>query len=150
MDLFADTLRAVHPVPAPRLRDHVGKLVTCAGMLTTAKPVHTIRDEPMEFVTFDDGAGLLETVIFPDVYRRVVPLLFGAGPYLLRGRVEESYGAITLTITGLERLERYADHAPRTPHTPHTPDTPDTPPIPPTRLPPHRIADGGSGGEVDA
>ncbi len=104
-------------------------------MLTTAKPVHTIRDEPMEFVTFDDGAGLLETVIFPDVYRRVVPLLFGAGPYLLRGRVEESYGAITLTITGLERLERYVDHAPRTPH---------------TYLPPHRIADGGSGGEVDA
>jgi len=144
MDLFADTLRAVHPVPAPRLRDHVGKLVTCAGMLTTAKPVHTIRDEPMEFVTFDDGAGLLETVIFPDVYRRVVPLLFGAGPYLLRGRVEESYGAITLTITGLERLERYAEHAPRTPHTPDTPHTP------PTRLPPHRIADGESGGEVDA
>ncbi|PYP74903.1 MAG: DNA polymerase III subunit alpha [Gemmatimonadetes bacterium] len=108
MALFADTLRAVRPVPAPRLPDHVGKLVTCAGMLTTAKPVHTIRDEPMEFVTFDDGAGLIETVIFPDVYRRVVPLLFGTGPYLLRGRVEESYGAITLTVTGLERLERYA------------------------------------------
>jgi len=70
--------------------------------------LHTIRDEPMEFVTFDDGAGLIETVIFPDVYRRVVPLLFGTGPYLLRGRVEESYGAITLTVTGLERLERYA------------------------------------------
>jgi error-prone DNA polymerase len=126
MDLFADTLGSVRPVPAPRLPDHVGKLVTCAGMLTTAKPVHTIRDEPMEFVTFDDGAGLIETVIFPDVYRRVVPLLFGAGPYLLRGRVEESYGAITLTVTGLERLERL------------------------TPRPPLRIAERGSGGEVDA
>jgi error-prone DNA polymerase len=108
MSLFADTLRAIHPVPAPRLREHVGRLVTCAGMLTAAKPVHTIRDEPMEFVTFDDGDGLIETVIFPDVYRRVVSLLFGTGPYLLRGRVEESYGAITLTVTALERLERYA------------------------------------------
>jgi error-prone DNA polymerase len=130
MDLFADTLRAIRPVPAPRLPDHVGKLVTCAGMLTTAKPVHTIRDEPMEFVTFDDGAGLIETVIFPDVYRRVVPLLFGAGPYLLRGRVEESYGAITLTVTGLERLERL------------------TPPLPPQA--PLRIAERGRVGEVDA
>ncbi len=108
MALFADTLRAVRPVPAPRLREHVGKLVTCAGMLTTAKPVHTIRDEPMEFVTFDDGAGLIETVIFPDVYRRVAPLLFGTGPYVLRGRVEESFGAITLTVTALDRLDRYA------------------------------------------
>ena len=108
MTLFADTLRSVHAVPAPQLVEHVGKLVTCAGMLTTAKPIHTIRDEPMEFVTFDDGAGLIETVIFPDVYRRVVALLFGTGPYLLRGRVEESYGAVTLTVTALERLERYA------------------------------------------
>lgn len=108
MTLFADTLRAVRPVPAPRLRDHVGAEVTCVGMLTTAKPVHTVRDEPMEFVTFDDGEGLIETVIFPDVYRRVVALLFGTGPYVMRGRVEESYGAITLTVTALDRLDRYA------------------------------------------
>lgn len=108
MMLFADTIRAIRPVPAPVLRGHVGRPVTCVGMLTTAKPVHTVRDEPMEFVTFDDGEGLIETVIFPDVYRRVAPLLFGSGPYLLRGRVEESYGAVTLTVTALERLERYA------------------------------------------
>ena len=104
MMLFADTVGAIHPVPAPRLREHVGRQVTCVGMLTTAKPVHTVRDEPMEFVTFDDGEGLIETVIFPGVYRRVVPLLFGTGPYVMRGRVEESYGAVTLTVTALERL----------------------------------------------
>jgi error-prone DNA polymerase len=108
MTLFAATLRAVRPVPAPELCRHAGKVVTCAGMLTTGKPVHTIRDEPMEFVTFDDGAGLIETVLFPDVYRRAAPLLFGPGPYLLRGKVEESYGAVTLTVTALERLDRYA------------------------------------------
>jgi error-prone DNA polymerase len=108
MALFADTVRAVHAVPGPELARHVGKLVTCVGMLTTAKPIHTIKDEPMEFVTFDDGAGLIETVIFPDVYRKVVSLLFGTGPYVMRGRVEESYGAVTLTVTALDRLDRYA------------------------------------------
>ena len=108
MALYAETLRAIRPVSAPELRRHVGELVTCVGMLTTGKPVHTVKDEPMEFVTFDDGAGLIETVIFPDVYRKVVALLFGVGPYVMRGRVEESYGAITLTVTALERLERYA------------------------------------------
>ena len=108
MALVADTTRAIHPVPATALAAHVGQLVTCVGMLTTGKPVHTIKDEPMEFVTFDDGTGLLETVIFPDVYRKVVPLLFGSGPYVMRGRVEESYGAVTLTVTMLDRLDRYA------------------------------------------
>src|SRR5437660_12903631 len=97
-----------HADPAPQIVEHVGKPVPCAGMLPPAHRIQTLRDEPMEFVTFDDGAGLIETVIFPDVYRRVVALLFGTGPYLLRGRVEESYGAVTLTVTALERLERYA------------------------------------------
>ncbi|HSD31265.1 MAG TPA: hypothetical protein VLB49_05095, partial [Gemmatimonadales bacterium] len=108
MDLVANTVRAVHAVPATALGEHVGKLVTCVGMLTTGKPVHTIKDEPMEFVTFDDGHGLIEAVIFPDVYRRVAPLLFGTGPYVMRGNVEESYGAVTLTVTALDRLDRYA------------------------------------------
>lgn len=108
MDLVADTVRAIHAVPATALGSHVGKLVTCVGMLTTGKPVHTIKDEPMEFVTFDDGHGLIETVIFPDVYRKVAPLLFGTGPYVMRGKVEESYGAVTLTVTALDRLDRYA------------------------------------------
>ena len=108
MDLVADTVRAVHAMPATALGEHVGKLVTCVGMLTTGKPVHTIKDEPMEFVTFDDGHGLIETVIFPDVYRKVAPLLFGTGPYVMRGKVEESYGAVTLTVTALDRLDRYA------------------------------------------
>jgi DNA polymerase III alpha subunit len=108
MTLVADTTRAIHPVPATALHAHVGQLVTCVGMLTTGKPVHTIKDEPMEFVTFDDGTGLIETVIFPDVYRKVVSLLFGTGPYVMRGRVEASYGAVTLTVTALDRLDRYA------------------------------------------
>ena len=108
MTLVADTTRSIHPVPATALHAHVGQLVTCVGMLTTGKPVHTIKDEPMEFVTFDDGMGLIETVIFPDVYRKVVALLFGTGPYVMRGRVEESYGAVTLTVTALDRLDRYA------------------------------------------
>jgi DNA polymerase III alpha subunit len=108
MDLVAATTRAVHAVAASELPAHVGKLVTCVGMLTTGKPVHTIKDEPMEFVTFDDGSGLIETVIFPDVYRKVVALLFGSGPYVMRGRVEASWGAVTLTVTALDRLDRYA------------------------------------------
>ncbi|HET7251746.1 MAG TPA: DNA polymerase III subunit alpha [Gemmatimonadales bacterium] len=108
MALVAETTRAIHPVAASALGQHVGQHVTCVGMLTTGKPVHTIKDEPMEFVTFDDGTGLIETVIFPDVYRKVVPLLFGTGPYMMRGKVEVSYGAVTLTVTALDRLDRYA------------------------------------------
>jgi DNA polymerase III alpha subunit len=84
----------------------VGRTVLAAGMLTTAKPVSTIKDEPMEFATFDDGEGLIETVLFPEVYRKRAHVLFDQGPFIFRGKVEEEFGAVTLTITHLDRLER--------------------------------------------
>ena len=106
MDLHRGTLRRFRTTPATELASHVGRRVLCAGMLTTAKPVTTARDEPMEFATFDDGTGLIETVLFPDVYRRRAHVLFDQGPFLFRGTVEEEFGAVTVTITDLERLER--------------------------------------------
>ena len=76
-----------------------------------AKPVHTLRDEPMEFATFDDGEGLIETVLFPRVYRERGHVLFDQGPFIFRGKVEEEFGAITVTITHLDRLDRAAGKA---------------------------------------
>ena len=108
MALYADPLRAFRLCPSTELHRQVGRHVLVAGMLTTAKPVHTLKDEPMEFATFDDGHGLIETVLFPDVYRERGHVLFDQGPFIFRGKVEEDFGAITLTVTHLDRVERMA------------------------------------------
>jgi error-prone DNA polymerase len=106
MDLWRERLRRFRLVRSTELDRHVGRTVLCAGMLTTSKPVHTARDEPMEFATFDDGAGLIETMLFPDVYRARGHVLFDQGPFLFRGKVEEEFGAVTVTVLGLDRVER--------------------------------------------
>jgi DNA-directed DNA polymerase III PolC len=106
MDLWRDRLARFRMAKSTDLSRLVGKTVVCAGMLTTSKPVSTIHDEPMEFATFDDGHGLIETVIFPDVYRTRGHVLFDQGPFLIRGKVEEEFGAVTLTVQQLERVER--------------------------------------------
>ena len=106
MSLHQDDLRRFRLVSSVDLPRHVGKAVLCAGMLTTAKPVHTAKDEPMQFATFDDGAGLIETVLFPEVHRTRGHVLFDPGPFIFRGKVEEEFGAVTVTITHLERMER--------------------------------------------
>jgi error-prone DNA polymerase len=106
MQLHADRLQRFRLCPSTELHRHVGRHVLAAGMLTTAKPVHTAKDEPMEFATFDDGYGLIEAVLFPQVYRERGHVLFDQGPFIFRGKVEEEFGAVTLTITHLERLER--------------------------------------------
>jgi DNA-directed DNA polymerase III PolC len=106
MQLHAESLQRFRPCPSTELHQHVGRHVLAAGMLTTAKPVHTKADEPMEFVTFDDGHGLIEAVLFPGIYRERGHVLFDQGPFIFRGKVEEEFGAVTLTITHLDRLER--------------------------------------------
>ena len=106
MALYAEQLGGFRLTPSTELDRHVGHQVLMAGMLTTAKPVHTLKDEPMEFATFDDGHGLVETVLFPDIYRERGHVLFDQGPFIFRGKVEEEFGAVTVTVTQLDRLER--------------------------------------------
>jgi error-prone DNA polymerase len=106
MHLHAEKLRRYRLCPSTELHQHVGRHVLAAGMLTAAKPVHARSDEPMEFATFDDGDGLIETVLFPDVYRQRGHVLFDQGPFIFRGKVEEEFGAVTLSITHLDRLDR--------------------------------------------
>ena len=118
MSLFREELRRYPVISATELHQHVGRSVLCAGMLTTAKPVSTVKDEPMQFATFDDGSGLIETVLFPDVHRRRGHVLFDPGPFLLRGKVEQEFGAVTLTVNNVERLERITRSAERVAHTP--------------------------------
>ena len=108
MRLHADRLARFKLCRSPELHRHVGRHVLLAGMLTTAKPVHTLQDEPMEFATFDDGEGLIEAVLFPKIYRERGHVLFDQGPFIFRGKVEEEFGAITVTVTHLDRLERAA------------------------------------------
>ena len=108
MDLFSEQLARLRVVRSTDLARHVGRSVLCAGMLTTSKPVHTVKDEPMEFATFDDGTGLIEAVLFPDIYRARGHVLFDQGPFVFRGKVEEEFGAVTLSVTSIDRLEKVA------------------------------------------
>ncbi len=106
MQLHTEQLRRFRLCRSTELQQHVGRHVLAAGMLTTAKPVHTTRDEPMEFATFDDGDGLIEAVLFPGIYRERGHVLFDQGPFIFRGKVDEEFGAVTLSVTHLDRLER--------------------------------------------
>ena len=106
MELYRAELGRFRTVKSTELQHHIGRTVLCAGLLTTAKPVATAKDEPMQFATFDDGAGLIETVLFPGVYRERAHVLFDQGPFIFRGTVEAEFGAVTVTITQLDRLER--------------------------------------------
>ena len=100
-------LRAgMRPVRGSDLARHVGRRVTAIGWLITGKVVTTRRDEPMEFVSFEDTTAIYETTFFPRAYERFCRMLTTERPYRLGGRVEEDCGAITLTVDEVAFLDR--------------------------------------------
>ncbi|WP_448382999.1 DNA polymerase III subunit alpha [Desulfosoma sp.] len=91
----------VHAEAMPRL---VGKTVWLKGWPITRKEVVTREGDPMAFVSFEDETAIYETVFFPDAYRRFCQTLGWERPYALRGTVEESFGAVSLTVSHLEAV----------------------------------------------
>ena len=83
----------------------VGRTIWFAGWLLTGKMVSTKTGEVMEFLTFEDETGLVETTFFPDVYHRYAHLLSSGKPYLLKGIVASDYGAVTLTVNQVSVLK---------------------------------------------
>ncbi|NOQ47261.1 MAG: DNA polymerase III subunit alpha [Desulfobulbaceae bacterium] len=98
--LFADQRKRHGAILATDLSKYAGKQqkIRFLGWLITGKIVGTKTGEPMKFLTFEDETGQVECTFFPKVYRRCCNLLHGKGPLLLEGRMEEEFGACTLTV----------------------------------------------------
>jgi DNA polymerase-3 subunit alpha/error-prone DNA polymerase len=104
MELYAHVVQRLGTIQAIEVPRHVGRKVRFAGWLITGKVVETKHGEPMEFLTFEDESGVVETTFFPDAYRRFCHIIDRERPYLLSGKVEEDWGAVTLTVERVSAL----------------------------------------------
>jgi error-prone DNA polymerase len=110
LTLYRDALLAlrregIRPVRGANLPHHVGRRVAAIGWLITGKVVTTKDDLPMQFVSFEDTTAIYETTFFPRTYDRFCHMLTTARPYLLRGLVEEDFGAVTVTVDEVAFLD---------------------------------------------
>jgi DNA polymerase-3 subunit alpha/error-prone DNA polymerase len=106
MVLYNDFLKKWRIVKAKDLPSFVGKNVHIAGLLITGKVVYTKHGNPMEFLTFEDETGLVETTFFPKVYRHFCSILDRGRPFVLYGKVEEDFGAVTMTVTRVHAIPK--------------------------------------------
>ena len=92
--------------PSFEIKSRAGQEVTVAGWLVTTRRALTRGREYMKFLTLEDRHGVVEVVVFPDVYRRCGRLLDGAGCYLVRGRVKARHGAASIVADEVTPLRR--------------------------------------------
>ena len=48
-----------------------------------------------------------ETVFFPKAYNRFCPMLNEMRPYIIKGKVKEDFGSISLTVSRIGFLDKY-------------------------------------------
>lgn len=94
--------KAVKAAAIPRHKTYTK--IDFAGWLVCGKTVSTKQGAAMEFLTFEDETGLVETTFFPKTYQAYCHLLAIGQPYLLTGLVEKDFGATTLTVEKISRL----------------------------------------------
>ena len=87
--------------------DH-GGFVVVAGMMVTSRRVAAVSAKgerrPMAFATIEDETGVIETVWFPEAYRRCVSLMEEGGVMLLRGIVQIEFGVRTVSVDVAENI----------------------------------------------
>ena len=87
------------------MKKRAGQRVAFAGWLVTMRRAVTKKHEYMKFLTLEDRHGVVEAILFPDVYRRYGRLISGAGCYRLTGTVKEQFGSVSLVADSLQPLE---------------------------------------------
>jgi error-prone DNA polymerase len=107
LERYGNILNNVDYVRACDLPAHVGERVRVIGWPVTGKTIRAKDGNPMKFVSFEDTTGLYEAVFFPKVYNTFCHMLNGMRPYILKGRVEEDFGSITVTVNWIEFLDSY-------------------------------------------
>ncbi|MEN6426144.1 MAG: PHP domain-containing protein [Phycisphaerales bacterium] len=91
-------------VPANRLREFLGRQITVAGFVATARRARTNDNRVMGFITLEDATGLIEVSFFPDRLPLYKTICSYGGPVWVSGRVTEHLSCTSLDGSAASRL----------------------------------------------
>ena len=88
LELAADRVAASGAITTVEAAGRIGRRVVVAGVRQSAHRGKTAKGDLMMFLTLEDLEGLLDVVLFPDVYRQARPALNTPAPLLVTGIME--------------------------------------------------------------
>jgi len=105
MALFRSYLEERGFIRSDRVGQKIGKHIRVAGILSATRVTETKGEAgDMEFLTLEDESGLVEVTLFPRVYKRFRHIIEDLGPYLIRGKVENQYGSLSVNAVDIRCL----------------------------------------------
>jgi len=86
---FAQTLRRFNTTDTQRIREMAdGQEAIIGGVVNALKEINTKRGDRMAFVTLEDLNGMVEVIIFSELYKNSSLLLKSEDPIFIKGKVD--------------------------------------------------------------
>ena len=104
LSLYEKKIAKLSYVKGKDLHSCAGKKVRTIGWFITGKVTSTKNEDLMEFLSFEDTTAIYETTFFPKTFAKFVHILSRDRPYILEGRVDQQFGAVTLSVEKVEYL----------------------------------------------
>jgi DNA polymerase-3 subunit alpha len=91
-----------------------GEEVALGGLVVKSRQLMTKRGDRMAFVTLEDLHGILEVIVFPELFQQVEELLMAADvgeeqPVMVRGTVDVTDDAVKVIASSMTPLGDYAE-----------------------------------------
>ena len=84
-----------------------GQSIYLIGIYITRKESTTRMSEPMEFLTLEDETDIYECVLFPTVFKDFGDLVHWERLFIIRGKVEESFGVCSINVEKIGSLQQW-------------------------------------------
>ena len=107
LELLSEQIVRSGAITTAEAVERIGQRVIIAGIRQTSRRSRTARGETMMFLTLEDSSGMLDVIIFPDVYRRTKAIVSSNSPTLITGTVETD-GERDEPYLKAEKVERLA------------------------------------------
>jgi DNA-directed DNA polymerase III PolC len=88
LELAAQQITRAGAITTIEAATRTGQRVTVAGVRLSGHRSRTAKGETMMFLSLEDLAGMLDVVLFPDVYRQARGFVHSSEPLLITGMVE--------------------------------------------------------------
>jgi len=104
---YAQALQRLATTNTQRIREVAdGQEIIIGGVVNALKEINTKKGDRMAFVTLEDLNGVVEVIIFSDLYKSSTLFLKGEDPIFIKGRVdagEESIKVIASEVLPFEQ-----------------------------------------------
>ncbi len=104
LSLYEKKLKNLCYVQAKNMHRYVNNKIKMIGWFITGKVASTKNQKLMEFISFEDTTAIYETTFFPKTFNKFVHMISSTRAYVLEGKVESHYGALTLNVQNVDFL----------------------------------------------